>query len=171
MQRDCNSENLEYAGFWVRFAAYVLDHMIIFFGLVGVRLVLALASFVLGLLEINILNTNVLFQYSLKDIALYICQVLYFIICTYETGTTFGKRVFHLKVVSAKEERLGLFDIVYRETIGRFLCHVSLGFGYLLAGLDQQKCGLHDRLSDTRVVYAKKIKEIHIENENTGFLL
>ena len=40
-----------------------------------------------------------------------------------------------------------------------------------LAGLDQQKCGLHDRLSDTRVVYAKKIKEIHIENENTGFLL
>ena len=117
------------------------------------------------------MNTNVLFQYSLKDIALYICQVLYFIICTYETGTTFGKRVFHLKVVSAKEERLGLFDIVYRETIGRFLCHVSLGFGYLLAGLDQQKCGLHDRLSDTRVVYAKKIKEIHIENENTGFLL
>ncbi|MEI3210571.1 MAG: RDD family protein [Lachnospiraceae bacterium] len=63
-----------------------------------------------------------MFQYSLKDVALYICQVLYFIICTYETGTTFGKRVFHLKVVSAKEERLGLFDIVYRETIGRFLC-------------------------------------------------
>ena len=32
MQRDCNSENLGDAGFWVRFAAYVLDHMIIFLG-------------------------------------------------------------------------------------------------------------------------------------------
>lgn len=170
MQKDCNSEYLEYAGFWVRFAAYVLDHLIVFVGLLGVRLLLFAVSGILGILGMHFLDADILFQYSLKDIALYICQVLYFIVCIYETGTTPGKRVFRLRVVST-EEQLRLFDVVYRETVGRFLCHVSIGLGYLLVGLDQQKRGLHDMLSDTRVVYTKRIKEIHIENENTGFLL
>lgn len=172
MQKDYSSQNLECAGFCVRLCAYVLDHIIVFFGVLAVRLVLMAASFVLGLIGVHVLDVHVLFQYSLKDIALYLCQVLYFIVCTYETGTTPGKRVFHLRVVSAKKnEKLRLFDIVYRETIGRFLCHVSIGLGYLLVVIDRRKMGLHDRLSDTQVVYAKKIKEIHIQNENTGFLL
>ena len=109
------------------------------------------------------LGGNILFYYTLKDILLYVFQVLYFILCTWLTGTTLGKRAMNLRVISAcPEEPLGLLDVVYRETIGRFLCSLSVGIGYIMAGVDKEKRGLHDFLCDTRVIYAKKIKVIPV---------
>ena len=65
----------------------------------------------------------------------------------------------NLRVVSAENGgELKLLDVVYRETIGRFLCSLSVGIGYMVAGWDGQKRGFHDMLCDTRVIYAKRIK-------------
>lgn len=150
----------EYAGFWVRLAAYAIDSVIVFFGLLMVRLFLA---GVLSVLSGTWLGGNILFHYTLKDILLYVFQVLYFILCTWLTGTTLGKRAMNLRVISAcPGEPLGLLDVVYRETIGRFLCSLSVGIGYIMAGVDKEKRGLHDFLCDTRVIYAKKIKVIPV---------
>ena len=33
-----------------------------------------------------------------------------------------------------------------------------MGIGYIIAGVDKEKRGLHDMLCDTRVVYVKRIK-------------
>ena len=113
----------------------------------------------MALLEGTVLGGNILFHYTLKDILLYIFQVLYFILCTWLTGTTLGKKAMNLRVVSAQEGgSLRLLDIVYRETVGRFLCGLSVGIGYMVAGWDGQKRGFHDMLCDTRVIYAKRIK-------------
>lgn len=105
---------------------------------------------------------NILFHYTLKDILLYGFQVLYFILCTYLTGTTLGKRAMNLRVVSADGQKLTILNIVYRETIGRFLCSLSVGIGYIIAGVDREKRGLHDILCDTRVIYAKRVKVIPV---------
>ena len=65
----------------------------------------------------------------------------------------------NLQVISTNEdEKMTLTDAIFRETIGRFLCGVSMSIGYILIGLDSQKRGFHDMLADTRVVYAKKVK-------------
>lgn len=134
----------------------MLDSLIVFCGLSFVRLILGIASLIMGG---SFFSTNILFQYTLKDILLYVLQVLYFMLCTYYTGTTLGKKALNLRVVRADgEEKLRLLDVVYRETIGRFLCGISMGIGYIMAGIDQEKKGLHDLLCDTRVVYLKKIK-------------
>lgn len=139
----------------MRAAAYLIDSIVVFAGLLVVRL---LMLFVMARLQGTILDGNILFHYTLKDIVLYVCQVLYFILCTYCTGTTLGKRALNLRVVNAgEEERLSLPDIVYRETVGRFLCSLPIGIGYLIAGLDKEKRGIHDMLCDTRVVYMKKV--------------
>lgn len=144
-----------YAGFWVRAAAYLIDSAVVFAGLLVVRLILLA---VLPMLQGTILDGNILFHYTFKDILLYVCQVLYFILCTYHTGTTLGKKAMNLRVVSAEEGgKLSLLDVVYRETVGRFLCSLPIGIGYLIAGLDQEKRGIHDMLCDTRVVYMKKV--------------
>ena len=88
-------------------------------------------------------------------------EVLYFILLTYGTGTTPGKRLLNLRVVNADlSPGLSLVDVVYRETVGRFLCGLSVGIGYIMAGVDREKRGLHDMICDTRVVYAKKIKVV-----------
>ena len=156
MQNSYNKDEVTYAGFWVRLAAYLIDSVIVFVGLLVVRLIL------LGIMSAakdTALGGNLLFQYNLKDIVLYVMEALYFILFTYYTGTTIGKRLMNLKVVRADgEERLSLLNVIYRETVGRFLCSVICGIGYILAGIDGEKRALHDILADTRVIYAKRVK-------------
>ncbi len=154
---DRSRRELEYAGFWVRLSAYLIDLAIVWIGLLFVRMVLGLMSIAGG----NVLHTRLLFQYTLKDIILYVLQVLYFILLTCYTGTTPGKRLLNLRVVNADgSPGLGLVNVIYRETVGRFLCGLSVGIGYIMAGVDREKRGLHDMICDTRVVYGKKIKVI-----------
>ncbi len=145
-----------YAGFWVRLAAYFLDSVLVFFMLLLVRLAL---SGVMSIMRGTVLGGNILFHYTLKDIVLYLAQVLYFILCTRYTGTTVGKKALNLRVINADgSTELDFLNVVYRETVGRFLCSLPMGIGYFIAGLDKEKRGIHDMLCDTRVVYAKKVK-------------
>lgn len=157
----------EFAGFWVRLAAYLLDSVIVFFALIVVRL--AVSGF-MAAVKGTVLGGNILFQYDLKDIILYVAEALYFILCTYYTGTTLGKKAMNLRVVRADgEEKLGLLTVIYRETVGRFLSSVIMGIGYLMIGIDKEKRGIHDILCDTRVVYAKKIKVFKMETAFVPF--
>lgn len=161
MQNNYNNRNfvcndVVYAGFWVRLAAYFLDNVIVFLMLLIVRLAL---SGILSVVRGTVLGGNILFHYTLKDIVLYLGQVLYFILCTRYTGTTIGKKAMNLRVVNADGSlELDMLTVVYRETVGRFLCSLPMCIGYLMTGLDKEKRGIHDMLCDTRVVYAKKVK-------------
>ena len=154
MQNSYSNEN--YAGFWVRLAAYVIDSAIVAIGLLVVRLAwIGVGALISG----TILDGNVLFHYSLKDIVLYIFKVMYFVLLTWCTGTTIGKRLMNLRVVPAdRNEKLSFVDVLYRETVGRFLCGISIWIGYIIVGIDKEKRGFHDMLCDTRVVYEKKVK-------------
>lgn len=158
MQKSCSSE-VTYGGFFARLAAYLIDKLIVGAGLLIVRLVLLLVG---GIFSGEALSAEILFTYSLKDIILYLCGVLYFIMLTYYTGTTLGKRAMNLRVVKADGSRLSLFDVIYRETVGRFLCGLFLCIGYLMVGVDSKKRGLHDFLCDTVVVYEKKVKVTNV---------
>lgn len=154
--RTTGLNDVVYAGFWVRLAAYVLDNIIVFLMLLAVRLAL---SGMFSVMRGTVLGGNVLFHYSLKDIVLYLGQALYFILCTRYTGTTIGKRAMNLRVVNADgSTELDFLNVVYRETVGRFLCRLPMCMGYFMTGLDSEKRGIHDMLCDTRVVYAKKLK-------------
>lgn len=155
MQNSYDNGPATCAGFWVRAAAYVIDSVIVFFGLLIVRLIM---SGVMSMTEGTAFSGGILFQYTLKDIALYLVQVLYFILCTYLTGTTLGKRAMNLRVVSEEGGKLTLLNVVYRETVGRFLSGIILYIGYIIAGIDPQKRALHDILCDTRVIYARRVK-------------
>ena len=150
------NENYEFAGFWVRLAAYAIDMAVVTVGLLIVRLVfMGINSLIAG----TFLEGGILFHYTLKDIVLYLFQVVYFILFTFHTGTTLGKKAMNLRVICKdSEEKPSLLTVVYRETIGRFLSGLILCIGYLIIGIDKEKRGLHDILCDTRVIYAKRVK-------------
>lgn len=153
--RGCPAD-ITYAGFWVRLGAYAIDSIIVFAGLLIIRFTMWVAASVLG---DSPLAGNILFHYTLKDIVLYAAQVLYFILCTYYTGTTPGKRAMNLRVIPAEnQKKLTFLNVLYRETIGRFLSGFIFGIGYIMIGIDKEKRGLHDILCDTRVVYGKRIR-------------
>ena len=126
-------------------AAHLIDMLIVGGILLFARIPLAL-------------EYRVLFSYTIKDIYLYLGGVLYYILLTYYTGTTLGKKLMNLRVVSETGEKLTLFNVIYRETIGRFLCSFFWGIGYIMAGIDGQKRGLHDMICGTRVIYEKRVK-------------
>lgn len=162
---DNGQAKYEYAGFWVRLAAYLIDSAFVFAALLVVRI--AMSGF-MAAVKGTVLGGNILFQYNLKDIVLYAAEAFYFILCTYYTGTTIGKKAMNLRVIRADgKEKLGLLTVVYRETVGRFLCSVVMGIGYLMVGIDKEKRGIHDILCDTRVIYAKKIKVFKMEQRFT----
>lgn len=155
MQNNCSSGKPVYAGFWVRLAAYLADSVIVWTGLLICRITM---SGVFQLISRTPFDGNVLFEYTWKDIILYLTGSAYYVLCVYCAGTTAGKRLFNLRVVSADSEKLSFTDVLYRETVGKFLSGVVLCIGYLMAGIDHEKRALHDILCDTRVIYAKRVK-------------
>ena len=166
MQNSCDKKDERtYAGFWVRLCAYAIDSVIVFLLLLVVRIFM---SGVMALVEGTPLGENVLFHYTLKDIVLYVFHVLYFILFTYYTGTTPGKKLLNLRVIGADSTNLTIIDVLYRETIGRFLCGATMNIGYIMAGTDREKRGLHDMLCDTRVIYARKVSVIPTYAQREG---
>lgn len=77
----------------------------------------------------------------------------YYVGPTALTGQTLGKFLLGIRVVGAHGPRTW-GQILLRETIGRLVCALTLGLGYLPILWDAERRGLHDRLADTRVVRA-----------------
>lgn len=141
----------------MRLAAYLIDLL-----LIGAILTLTVR---LPLLLVQMLNpaswflSPILFRFSPYDIFLYLAGSAYFIVMTYLTGATVGKRLMNLRVVACDDSKLTFVNVLYRETIGRYLSSL-LFVGYLLIGVSETKQGLHDRLCDTQVIYTCKCRPV-----------
>ena len=142
-----------YAGFFVRLAAYLIDWFIVGAALLVVRIPMWIASLAGGA---DFMFQDFIFTYSAYDILIYVLKVGYFVIMTYLTGATVGKRLLQIKVVSTEDRKPTFFEIAFRESIGKFLSGLVLYVGYFIIGADKDKKGLHDILSDTRVIYYHK---------------
>ena len=149
--RYSNEDDVVYAGFFARLAAFLIDIIIV--GLV--LMTLKVPMWIISIFNPEfILLRPVLFDFSTWDIIIYLLSSFYFILLTYFKGATIGKFLLRLRVVSDKTEdgKLSLINAIYRETIGRYLS--SLFFiGYLFIGATSDKRALHDILCDTHVVY------------------
>ncbi len=148
MQNKTN--NQVYAGFFVRLAAFLVDMIIVNAGLLVVRIPMWILA--IGHPD-QFLVRDLIFKYSIADMVVYGLTVLYFVLMTYHSGATLGKKLFHIRVISTEYRDMTLFEVVFRETIGRFLSAVVMQIGYLLIMVEKDKRGLHDLLSDTCVVY------------------
>ena len=148
-----------FGGFFARLPAYIIDSIIVWVALFFIKIPF---HFVFSHVD-----GYILFHYTLKDIVLYLCGVSYFVVLTYCTGATLGKRAMNLQVVNANGGKLSLFNVIYRETIGRFLSGFCMGIGYFLVGIDREKRGIQDMLGDTRVIYRRRVEELpcqHVKN-------
>ena len=156
-----------YAGFFTRVAAFCIDSVLVGVLLLAVRIPM-LIDMISGE---GILNSQVLFEFTGWDVIIYLLTSFYYIFLTYHSGATIGKRLLRIRVISINGENLSFMDIFYRETIGKFLSGVAMNMGYVLIGIDKEKRGFHDMLSDTRVVYdwegsQKKQNEKQITEKN-----
>ena len=170
MQNHKEYETIQYAGFWMRVAAHMIDFVIV---MIALGIINSVLSPVMKVLEETPFGGEIIFQFTLMDMIEYILTVVYFIIMTYFTGATLGKRIMKLKVISANDdEKLNIFTVIYRETIGRYLSDAFCGIGYLTVAFTKDKKAIHDMLCDTRVVEVRRKKAVYasekIESETVS---
>ncbi|HQA57361.1 MAG TPA: RDD family protein [Acetivibrio sp.] len=162
--QECSSTTV-YAGFVVRLMAFIIDSLIVGIALLFVRL----PVFIISLIDpSNILKAPVLFEFSVYDIGLYLLGAAYYVLMTYYCGSTLGKKLLNIKVISEDENGLTFINVLFRETIGKYLSGIAF-IGYFMIMIDSEKRSLHDRLCDTRVVYNFKLPvKIITQEPKTG---
>lgn len=127
---------VEYAGFWVRFAAFFVDVIVLFIPLFTIQLIF-----------------YVIFADSLDTYLQYVVVWIYAIYMLNTRQATLGKMMVGIKVTSINQNKSPLGKLILRETICKFLNLMTLGIGYLLITFTTKKQGLHDLIADTVVVY------------------
>lgn len=138
----------EFAGFWMRFWAYLLD-VIVVFSING-----------LLLSPLKMVNDGAPIEigfWTLTGILSGIVYYVYFVLMTKYFQQTLGKMVFGLKVVPEKDDTLRWTDLLFREVIGRFIYNVAFGLKllYIVVAFTEEKQGIHDMIGNTRVVHSK----------------
>ncbi|WP_042342354.1 RDD family protein [Bacillus timonensis] len=135
-----------YAGFWMRFWAYLLDLVVIS----SINRILINPIF--RALDLPLSESS---MFSAASISTAIVFYLYFVLMTKFFSQTLGKMVFGIKVVSLDEQSLTWGTVLFRELIGRYISKLFF-IGYLIVAFLPKKQGIHDLLSDTTVVHAPK---------------
>lgn len=145
-----------YGGFWIRFVARVIDGIIL--GVVLSVIAIPLGGLI-GLGSIASVDPSrsiglamgLIGLYTLLNIGLSCAYEVYFVSTR---GGTPGKLLLGLRIIRADGSGLSA-----GQALGRYLAYLlssfTLTIGFIIAGFDTEKRALHDRICDTRVIYAK----------------
>lgn len=142
---------MDYAGFWLRFGAWFIDYIIL--GIVN--MVIYLPMTIMGAFSFDQPAVFVTFQVvaTVLNFGLPAAYEIWFV---GKYGATPGKMACKIKVVTAEGAKIS-----YGRSVGRhfakYISGLILGIGYIMAGFDDQKRALHDRICDTRVVKSGEI--------------
>lgn len=156
MQTLLSKENVVFAGFFSRLAAFLIDSVLLGVGLWIIKLPVWLLQLSVG---DSILFRPFLFEFTVFDVIYYLLTVTYFVLMTYYSGATVGKHLMRIKVVDAEGQKLSFVSVLVRETVGKYLSGLIIYIGYIIAGFDDRKQGLHDKIADTCVIYKCQMKK------------
>ncbi len=144
--KEASLGTFNFAGFWIRFVALFIDSILLMVVQFGIGFLLAFGT------DYDPLATDQ--PFGLVDALGTVMGVLYYTLMhgNPRTQATLGKMVVGLRVIT---EDGG--DVSYARAFGRYLSTIlstiTLLIGYIMAGFDEEKRALHDRIAGTRVVY------------------
>lgn len=147
MEEPSPQENeYKYAGFWMRYWAYLID-VIIIFSINGI--LLSPLLFINGGIPLEI------GFWTVNGILAGIIYYVYFLLMTKFWGQTVGKMILGIKVIREDEETLLWSDLIFREVIWRFIHNVIfiLKLLYLVIAFSPEKKGVHDMIGNTKVIH------------------
>ena len=133
---------VEYMGFWIRLAAWLIDAVLL-------SIVNFLVGFALGLGDNPfgfMVNLAITWTYHVAFVA--------------TKGQTIGKMLLGIQVVNAQGNIPGIGAVLLREIVGKFLSTIALGLGYLWVAWDKEKRGWHDHIAGTYVVRKRRNSDI-----------
>ena len=122
-----------YAGFWIRFVAWLID-----------AIILTIPNIIIGLVVES--PGSILLQFAIG--------IVYTIGFWTAEGATPGKMAMGLRITTVQGEPVDFGKAVLRY-IGYFVSGITLGIGYLMIAFTREKRGLHDYIAGTMVVKAR----------------
>lgn len=128
-----------YAGFWKRFVAYIIDAILI--------------SVVLNLVKVGLGSAAATTDANAASgvVSLIISWIYFAYMESSDKQATFGKMALGIRVTDLQGKR-----ITFGRATGRFfskiLSGITLCIGYMMAGWTQKKQALHDLIAGTLVV-------------------
>jgi len=147
---------MEYAGFWMRFGALIIDWLIL--GVIGfvISMVLgvtigvpsALMSSLVAVNEVTAEAANT----GASTASFGIVGWLYYALMeSSDHQATVGKKVLGLKVVDEQGNKISFLRATGRY-VGKWVSSLILGIGYLMAAFTAKKQALHDIMASCLVI-------------------
>ncbi len=121
---------VEYAGFWIRFASYIIDAIILF--VVGIVLAIAVGG-----------TSGAVLQFAVG--------VVYTIGFWIAQGATPGKMAVGIKITTVDGGDIDFGRALLRY-VGYIASAIILLIGFLMIGFTREKRGLHDYIAGTVVI-------------------
>jgi uncharacterized RDD family membrane protein YckC len=133
------TEQINYAGFWMRFSAAIIDTLILWIPCSLFRLVFVGDSESISLLIVDLLQMTFIW-----------CLYYGFLESSGKEGTL-GKQILGLRVCDINRNQLSFTHGVARYLMG-FVAATPFGIGLMMVGWTKQKQGLHDIICKCLVV-------------------
>jgi len=156
-------DKLEYAGFWIRVLASIIDTML--FGLLLIPIfALTMGDAQWSSMEREGMHASTMsFQAmgmssGLSILLNYILPAVAVMVFWFYKSATPGKLVLKLRIVDAKTGGKPTTSQWLIRYLGYYLSTFALMLGFIWVGLDRRKQGWHDKLAGT-VVISDKAKE------------
>ena len=147
-------KNMNYAGFWKRFAAFFIDYLILFIpSVILQKSYLMHLEFIYEDLEfIHGDAPAFLISYMLLNIAIILMQWIYFAaFASSSKQATPGKMALGIKVTDLNGRRIG-FGKATGQYFGMLLSMAIFFVGCIMIAFTEKKQGLHDKMAGCLVV-------------------
>jgi uncharacterized RDD family membrane protein YckC len=132
---------LEYAGFWIRLGAAIIDFIILL-------ILLYLIGFVFKAAWFNVPEWSLIPLYSCIFWAL---DIIYFVAFCAWRGQTPGKILTGIKIIRTDSSPV-TWQYSLLRYLGGIISTIIVFIGFILIAFDTRKQGLHDKIADTYVV-------------------
>ena len=145
-----DNEGDMYAGFGIRFGAYLIDMIIAFL------LVMVMGGVLSGAMNISLLEMmtdNRLLYTGIN----FVIVVIYYILMTHMYQATVGKLMLGIKVCDETDlQKSTLKAIFYREILSKLIMVFTWGLLHVVIAFTPKSQGVHDKVAHTVVVYKDK---------------
>jgi uncharacterized RDD family membrane protein YckC len=155
--------SLEYAGFWIRLAAGLIDLSILLASLYVLYCVVSQSFFWVFPDISRLFSTlgdvfrgakvpgSLIWLMATILLVFLVGSTVYFVACWATAGQTVGKMSVGIKVIRTDSSRVD-WKYAFIRFLGAVICTATLGVGFIMIAFNSRKQGLHDRMADTYVV-------------------
>lgn len=153
MKDESDGIALEFAGFWRRAGAFLIDLLVL-----SVVSSICMPYQYFGFMKLstpdfltNIPDWFVLPQLIFGNLLTVLVGIAYFIIFWIWRGQTLGKLVFNIKVIRPDGSNVTI-SIAFLRYLGYIVSTLTLFMGFIWIAFDKHKQGFHDKIAGTYVV-------------------